>query len=218
MNNKDTMWVDLHMHTLGSGDCLVKVERLLKHCRRIGLDKIAITDHNSIEQAQMANAMAPDRVIVGEEIETTQGEMLGYFLTEWVPPGLTPMETITRLREQNAVISVAHPFDRQRSSRWSNDQLMEILPHIDAIETFNARCLVSKPNNLAAEFAREHSLLETAGSDAHSIFEVGRAGLELPDFADRDGFIAALNKAKVVGKLSPAYVHLFSRFAALVKK
>ena len=162
--------------------------------------------------------MDPDRVIIGEEIETTQGEILGYFMTEWVPPNLSPLETIKRLRDQGAVISVSHPFDQTRTSQWNKDQLTAIVPYIDAIEVFNARCMTQKPNQQADAFAREYGLAGTAGSDAHSIWEVGRAVLEMADFEDAAGFKTGLLNAEIKDKLSPVYVHLFSRFAYLYKK
>ena len=210
--------VELHLHTCGSGDSRVKIDRLLAHCEKIGLDKVAITDHNSIEQAKIAHQMDPDRVIIGEEIETTQGELLGYFLTEWVPPNLSPLETIKRLRDQGAVISVSHPFEKNREPKWTRAELEAIVPHIDAIEVFNARCLTPKPNQQAGAFAKDHNLAGTAGSDAHSMWEVGRAILEMADFEDAAGFKTGLENAKIKAKLSPAYVHLFSRFAFYFSK
>ena len=210
--------VELHLHTMASKDSLVKPDQLLAHCQRIGIDKFAVTDHNLIDGALALKALSPDKVIVGEEIETSQGELIGYFMTEWVPPGLTPMETIERLRAQGAVISVAHPFDTVRSQQWEETQLLAIAPFVDAIETFNARCIDQAPNQKAAAFAREHGLHETIGSDAHSLWEVGRASLIMQDFHDGSSFLSVLGGARQITRLSPAFVHLFSRYAVLVKK
>ena len=212
-----TWRVELHSHTCLSEASLVRPEKLLAHCKKIEIDKIAITDHNAIEGALIAQQLAPELVIVGEEIETTGGELLGYFMSELVPAGLEPMEAIARLKAQGAVISVAHPFDTTRSHHWNHDSLAAIAPHIDAIETFNARCLGDGPNNTAAVFAREHDLLQTAGSDAHSLWEIGRAVLLMADFQDAAGFRAALKNATQEVSLSPFYVHLFSRYAVLSK-
>ena len=209
--------VELHLHTQASKDSLVKPERLLKHCEKIGVDRFAVTDHNVIEGAFELKEKAPDRVIIGEEIETTQGELIAYFMTEWVAPGLQPMDAIERLRQQGAVISVPHPFDTVRGQFWSEEELLRIAPYVDAIEVFNARCLDNAPNAKAADFARDQGLLETVGSDAHSLSEVGRASLIMPSFADAQHFLAALKSAEKRTKLSPAYVHLFSRYAAFVK-
>jgi predicted metal-dependent phosphoesterase TrpH len=217
-NDTQTIRVELHAHTQASKDSLVRPERLIEHCAKIGIDRIAITDHNEIKGAFAARDLAPERVIVGEEIETTQGELIGYFMQEWVPPGLTPMEAIEMLRAQGAVISVAHPFDTVRSKHWREADLLEIAPHIDAIEVFNARCLRDAPNQQAAVFAKQHGLLATVGSDAHSLFEVGRASLVLPHFEGAEGFRKALADARPIARLSPAFVHLFSRFASFYKR
>ena len=208
--------VELHLHTHASEDSLITPQKLLKHCARAGIDRVAVTDHNSIDGALAAHALAPERVIVGEEIETTQGELLGYFMTELVPAGLEPMEVIDCLRAQGAVISVSHPFDRARSANWTDEQLLAITPYIDAIEVFNARCFTNKPNRLAAAFAREQSLLGSVGSDAHSLMEIGRASLSMPPFTDSAGFLRSLRTAQPHTRLSPVFVHLFSRWANFV--
>jgi predicted metal-dependent phosphoesterase TrpH len=179
---------------------------------------MAVTDHNVIEGAFVLQELAPERVIVGEEVITTKGELIGYFMTEWVPPGLEPMEVIHRMRKQGAVISVPHPFDTLRSQHWALDDLEEIAPYVDAIEIFNARCLSNKPNDQAAAFAQANDLLATVGSDAHSLWEVGRAALYMPGFSDSAGFLEALKSAQPVTRLSPPFVHLFSRYASTVKR
>ena len=210
--------VELHCHTQASADCIVPFEKYLQRCKRLGIDKIAVTDHNLIDGALAAKQMAPDRVIVGEEILTTQGELLGYFMTEWVPPRLTPMETIHRLREQGAVISIPHPFDPMRGKGWGPGDLEAIAPYVDAIETFNARCLEDTPNKEAAVFAREQGLLETVGSDAHTVNELGRATLIMPCFSDAESFKAGLKHAEKTTQLSPLFIHFFSSFARAAKK
>jgi len=210
--------VELHVHTTASKDSLVTPDELIDHCQRIGIDRVAITDHNSIAGALEAHSIAPERVIIGEEIETTQGEILGYFMTEYIPPGLEPLEVIRRLRIQGAVISIAHPFDRVRNAHWTAEGLLTIAPHIDAIEVFNARCLTNRPNKLAAAFAQAQGLLNTVGSDAHSLVEVGRATQLMPFFTDASGFLSALKQAQAKTQLSPAYVHFFSTFAKLARK
>ena len=221
MNNdmrKSTIRVELHCHTCASKDSLVTPERLLRYCEKKGIHKIAITDHNVIDAALAMKTMEPERVIVGEEIQTSQGELIGYFMSEWVPPGLEPQETIRRLRDQGAVIAVPHPFDRMRGPQWTEAQLEMITPYVDALETFNARCLNNQPNLRARAYARAHHLLETVGSDAHSLWEIGRASLKLPDFNNPEEFNAALKEAEPRSRLSPACVHLFSRYAVLCKR
>ncbi len=220
MNNVPENWlrVELHTHTHASKDCLVKPEKLLKHCQRVGIDRVAVTDHNEIQGALAAKALAPERVIVGEEIHTTQGELLGYFMTEHIPGGLEPVETIERLRSQGAVISVPHPFDTTRGPQWTREQLLAIIPLVDAIETFNARCMTNQPNKQAAAFARKHNLLETVGSDAHTLKEVGRASLTMHPFTEAPGFLESLKTARLHTRKSSWFVHLFSRYAAFYKQ
>lgn len=210
--------VELHVHTRYSKDSLVDIHRLLAHCRKFGIDRIAITDHNEIDGALEAYRIEPDRVIVGEEIRTTQGELLGYFMQEKIPSGLEPMDAIHQLKAQGAVISVAHPFDSVRNQHWALDELEIIAPHIDAIETYNARCLTEEPNQQAAIFASDHNLLATVGSDAHSLLEIGRANLWMDSFDGPEAFRTALRTAEMESRLSPAFVHLFSRYAAFSKK
>ncbi len=104
------MWkVDLHSHTIYSKDCLTRAADLITRARAVGLDKIAVTEHNRLDGALAAKKLAPDLVIVGEEIMTTHGEIIAYFVSEVVPRGLSPQETIRRLRDQGAVISIPHP-------------------------------------------------------------------------------------------------------------
>jgi predicted metal-dependent phosphoesterase TrpH len=212
------IFADLHCHTSYSKDCLLKPSRLLELCRRRGIDRLAITDHNTIRGALETAALDPERVIVGEEIMTTCGELLAYYVQEEVPPGLTPEETIRRLRLQGAVVSVSHPFDGLRAGAWAEEELDRILGLVDAIEVFNARVASDRANRKAAAIAQGACLPGTAGSDAHSGPEVGRAGLRLPAFADANGLRAALGEAEVVGHRSSYLVHLLSRYASIVKR
>ncbi|MDX1991576.1 MAG: PHP domain-containing protein [bacterium] len=211
--------VDLHSHTLWSKDCVTRFDSIVSLCRRRGLNRIAITDHNTAEGAKQLQQKAPELIIVGEEIMTTQGELLAYFVKETVPEGLTPDETIDRLRQQGAVISVSHPFDRLRKGAWYEEDLLKILNRVDAIEVFNSRCLFMEDNVRALRFAQEHNLIGTAGSDAHTWTEYGKARTVMRPFApDPEDFLDALREADFVRHLSAAYVHLFSKTAKWSKK
>jgi len=212
------MWrVDLHAHTHESKDSLLAPERLIAAARRAGLSRIAVTDHNSARTALELAEREPEFVIPGEEILTTRGELLAYFIREEVPPGLTPHVTIERLRAQGAVISVAHPFDRLRGGHWAMEDLEAIAPHVDAAEGFNARCLFAGDNTRAQAFARGRSLGMTAGTDAHAAWEVGRAGLALEPFANASELRRALHRGTLFGRRAPWWVHFFSRYASLRK-
>ncbi|MGH2523747.1 MAG: PHP domain-containing protein, partial [Anaerolineales bacterium] len=133
--------LELHAHTYASGDCLMRPADIGRACARKGIHRLAVTDHNTIRGALELQQLAPELVIVGEEIMTTQGELLAYFVSEAVPPDLSPTETIARLRAQGAAISVSHPFDRLRKGAWREADLVAIAPWVDAIEVFNARCI-----------------------------------------------------------------------------
>ena len=176
-----------------------------------------VTDHNQIEGALRAKEIDPERVIVGEEIMTTQGELLVAFVKELVPARLPPLEAIERLRAQGAFISVSHPFDWRRSGAWQTADLLAILPLVDAIETFNSRCMEDKPNQMAEALAREHHLLGTAGSDAHFQWELGRGNLIVPEFETPSALKASLSHAVPVTKRSPGWVHFLSTYAKIQK-
>jgi predicted metal-dependent phosphoesterase TrpH len=210
--------VDLHAHTLWSKDCLMPFEKIIRLCKERGIDRIAITDHNTADGALAMQKLAPDLVIVGEEIMTTRGEILAYFVQESVPAGLTPDETIRRLRDQKAVISVSHPFDQLRKGAWREEDLLKIIDRVDAIEIFNARCMIPRDNDKAIAFARQHNLVGTAGSDAHTALEYGRAMTRLRPFEGASDFLASLRVAAYIKRLSPFYVHFGSRAAKWSKK
>jgi len=211
--------VDLHAHTLYSRDCLTRPEDLIRRARAVGLDRIAVTEHNNVAGARRAKELAPDLVILGEEIKTTHGEIIAYFVTEEVPRGLSPQETIRRLRDQGAVISVPHPVDSLRRSAMGLENLLQIIDLVDALEIRNARCVRPQDNAHAERLAAEHAKLTTAGSDAHTLFEIGRCHLEMPDFEDNpESFRAALALARPVGTESPFWPHFASTYAKLRKR
>lgn len=214
------MWkVDLHAHTIYSRDCLTPVAALIERARAVGLDKIAVTEHNNLDGALAAKKLAPDLVIVGEEIKTTHGEIIAYFVKECVPKGLSPQETIRRLRDQGAVISVPHPLDSLRRSAMGRENLLEIIDSVDAIEVLNARCVRASDNLAAAELALERGKLVTAGSDAHTLFEVGRCTVMMPEFDDdAESFRDALEKARPQGEISPFWPHFASTYAKWHKR
>jgi len=210
--------VDFHAHTIASKDSLTRPEALVRTARRKGIDRVVVTDHNSIAGARAAQRLNPERIIVGEEIMTTRGEILAAYVTEEIPAGLSPQETIRRLRGQGAFISVSHPFDRLRSGGWRETDLLEILPLVDAIEVFNSRCMSPRFNDEALAFAKKHGVAGTVGSDAHAAFEVGRSLVALSPFEGPDEMRKVIGAATFRVKWSPPWFHLMSRFASLWKK
>lgn len=210
--------VEFHSHTIFSKDSLAKPEEILAACQRKGIDRIVITDHNTIQGALAAHKLDPERVIIGEEIMTTQGELLAAFVQEEIPAGLSPLQTIEHLKKQDAFISVSHPFDRHRSGHWKPNDLEEIIPYIDAIETFNARCMSNNANHKANLYAQNHNLAKTAGSDAHAICEIGRALMLIPKFNTADDLRSVIKQAEFKARLSSPLVHFYSRYAVWYKK
>jgi predicted metal-dependent phosphoesterase TrpH len=206
--------LELHAHTHASGDCLMRPADIVRTCQQKGIDRLAITDHNTIRGALELRERAPDLVIVGEEILTTQGELLGYFVKEEVPPGLSPADTIARLRVQGAAISVSHPFDRLRKGAWREADLAAIAPLVDAIEIFNARCIFPEDNDRALVFAREHGKLGAVGSDAHCHRELGRAVLRVGhNPVNSAELLTGFAQGERVVALSAPAIHLTSTFA-----
>jgi len=209
--------VEFHCHTIFSKDSLTRPRVLVETCRRKGIDRVVITDHNTIAGAQAAQALDPELVIVGEEIMTTRGEILAAFVTEEIPEGLSPQETIRRLKGQGAFISVSHPFDKLRSGGWEETDLLEILPHVDAIEVFNSRCMDPGFNDEARAFAERNNIAGTVGSDAHAAFELGRSLLLVEQFEGPDGMRTVIRSGKPETKWSPPWFHLTSRYASIYK-
>jgi hypothetical protein len=210
--------VEFHCHTIASGDSLTRPRDLVATCRRKGIDRVVVTDHNTIRGALAAQALDPERMIVGEEILTTRGEILAAFVREEVPSRLTPPETIHRLRDQGAFISVSHPFDRLREGGWEEKDLLEILPLVDAIEVFNSRCIDKQINEQAKRFAERHDVAGTVGSDAHAAFELGRSLLLLEPFEGPEGMRRVIRRGIPQTRMSPPWVRIASRYAAIRKK
>jgi predicted metal-dependent phosphoesterase TrpH len=206
--------VDFHCHSEFSADSFNRIPALISAARKAGLDRLVITDHNSIRGALIAKQLAPELIIVGEEIKTSAGELLAFFVSKPIPKNLDPFYVIELLREQGSFISVSHPFDPHRSG-WTPAQLEQLVPLVDAIEIMNARALKPGYNFHALEFARSHHLAGTAGSDAHLLMEVGRAALELEEFSDAESLRKSIRAAEPVGGLSPTWVHLGSTLAKL---
>ncbi len=201
------MRFDLHIHTHHSRDSLSTPAAIVDAVRRRGLSGVAITDHNSLAGALEVGAVAPFTVIVGEEIRTTEGEIIGLFLSREIPARLSPEETITAIHEQGAIACVPHPFDRWRREAMGRQVLERIADQVDAIEVFNARMLIAQDNALARETALAHGLAMGAGSDAHTPGEIGRAYVEVEAFHDAASFLEALRGGCAQGELSTPFVH-----------
>jgi len=197
--------VDLHMHTDHSGDCATPVEVLLQTAKAQGLGAIAVTDHNEISGALEAQALAPDygvKVIVAEEVKTaSQGEVIGLFLQEKIPRGLTLAETVAEIRRQGGLVYVPHPFDRMHAVP-DYEHLLDIVEDVDAIEVYNPRVAIGSFNEEAARFAAKYRIPAGAGSDAHVAQGLGSVRVRMRDFDGPEEFMESLREADILTKPS----------------
>jgi len=188
--------VDLHSHTRFSQDAHTLPLELVDRARQMGLDRIAVTDHGTIEGAMIAREAAPDLVIVGEEIRCRcRTELIGLFLHERIPQRLPIAEVVARIREQGGMIYAPHPYAYAR--KWVS-RARRALAVADAVEAINARAFLPVWNQAARRAAARRGIPMAAGSDAHFGFEIGRAYAEMPAFDDRDGFKRALLASRPV--------------------
>jgi predicted metal-dependent phosphoesterase TrpH len=178
----------------------------------------AITDHNTIAGARDFCSRAPDRLLMGEEIRTTEGELLALFVEERVPPGLSLLETIALVHAQGGLAGASHPLDRFRDEAMGLERFEAVHEQLDFAEVLNARVTVGGDNRLAREMTVRWGLSASAGSDAHAAFEVGRAYVEMPRFRDREDFVNCLAQANIGGRLSSPLVHFVSTYAKWRKR
>lgn len=193
--------IDLHMHTDHSSDCATPVEVLIETARDRGFGAIAITDHNVVSGAQAAAESAGRfddfKVIVAEEVKTgEQGEVIGLFLKEEIPKGLTMAETIAEIRRQGGLVYVPHPFDRLHSVP-DYENLLDMVEEIDLMEVFNPRVAISSFNEEAERFARKYNLIPAAGSDSHVAQGLGAVRVRMHDFDDPEEFLEAMRDAEI---------------------
>lgn len=169
------MKIDLHVHSKYSGDCKMEPEDILKTAEHAGLDGIAITDHDTIKGGLEASKIKSDvEVTVGAEIRTNRGEVIGYFLNEEIEKREL-FEVIDAIHDQGGIACIPHPFDLLRI--YNLKPKSDVLKAVDCIEVLNSRCVVDAFNKKAKELAREHGLGMTAGSDAHTLPEIGSSGV-----------------------------------------
>jgi predicted metal-dependent phosphoesterase TrpH len=199
--DRDWILADLHLHTSWSADCSVEVEDLLDHAESAGLGAIAVTDHNVFGGALEAVELARGRnliVIPGEEVKTDgQGEVIGLFLSEEIPRGMSFADTIAAIKAQGGLVYLPHPFDRMHSIP-DPATLHRNLGDVDVFEVYNARLLFEAYNDEALRFARKYNLLMGAGSDAHVPQGLATGGLRMRAFDGRDEFMLSLRTAEIL--------------------
>jgi predicted metal-dependent phosphoesterase TrpH len=163
--------------------------------------------------------IAPFTIIVGDEVMTSEGEIIGLFLTEEVPPFLSPEETVARIKAQGGLVCIPHPCDRLRPPYLlQHDALERIITDVDLIEVFNARTILSRDSARALRLAQSHNLPGTAGSDAHIVREVGRCYIELPEFNDAQEFILAVSQGQIFRHRTFPLIHFFNVRNRMVKR
>jgi predicted metal-dependent phosphoesterase TrpH len=212
---------DFHIHTNYSIDSLASVESVINSAIEKNLDAIAITDHNSIEGAKEAEKLVKKKklklqIIIGEEVSTDKGDLLVYFLKKKIEKGKLS-DVLKQVKKQKALCCAAHPFDKTRKGIELEKLSKKEISMIDMIEVFNARVLLPKYNELAEKFAEENGKKKLAGSDAHHPSEIGRATVLFYDIKKLDKKSLLSAKRTIIGELSPAYVHLYSKIAVLKK-
>lgn len=206
---------DFHIHTEYSMDCSMPLDTVIERCQEEGINCLAVADHGTIEGALEMQRIAPFTVIVAEEILTPHGEIMGMFLKETVPSGLSVAQTIARVRAQNGIVCIPHAFDIFRPSALGEKIVEEIAQEIDVIEVFNARCLLQRSSDKALAFTKKHHIARSAGSDAHTPGEIGHTYVEMPEFEGRHDFLQALARGKVIGHRTNPLTHFASAWNKL---
>ena len=194
------LFADFHIHSHHSKDCVMPVADILERAREVGLDVVAITDHDSAAGGLEAREIADRygvRVIVGEEVKTSEGEVIGLFLERTIPGGMTFAETIAAIKEQGGIVYVPHPFDRLHTIP-SPQVLRANVADIDVLEVFNSRLAFPGFNELAERFAQRYRIPAAAGSDSHVLPGIGTALCGMDDFTGPGDFVAALAESRIV--------------------
>jgi predicted metal-dependent phosphoesterase TrpH len=222
LEDRDWIAADLHLHTSWSHDCSIDVGDLLDHAEAQGLGAIAVTDHNVLGGALEAVERARGRrlvVIPGEEVKTAdQGEVIGLFLREEIPRGMSFGDTVAAIRAQGGLVYLPHPFDRMHAIP-KPETLHRHLPEIDVFEVYNARLLFEAYNDEALRFARKYNLTQGAGSDAHVLQGVGTGALRMRAFRDPEEFLISLRTAQVLRRpKSLAYLQSLKWVAQVKEK
>jgi predicted metal-dependent phosphoesterase TrpH len=218
-NSRTLLRLDLHVHTQYSPDCLIDPRRIIDICRSRNINGVAVTDHNTIEGALLMTRYAPGdfTVIVGEEVMTSSGEIIGLFLTEHIPPGLTPEETVSRIKRQSGLVCIPHPFGLFRK-RLKCSSLSGIINSVDIIEVVNGRNIFRTAEKRASDFATANNKAMCAGSDAHVPLEYGRVCTTLGQFSSSADFLRSLHDATFDVRKIPPVVRFASSMARFLRR
>ena len=201
--------LDMHMHTEYSRDSRVALADFAELAQKAQISAVCITDHDTIEGGLRLREMGTGlQVIVGEEITTADGELVGLYLEKKVAPGQSADRSIDLIHEQGGLAYVPHPFSRNRRRHLRRAVLERVAAKLDIVEVFNAREVASSSNIQALEFARAHDLPGGVGSDSHRRIEIGRAYVDIAPFVTPAELLVALREGKVTGTLTGMGIHL----------
>lgn len=218
--NNNYIRCEMHCHTFKSACAGLKFKTIIRECKKKQIQAIAITDHNDITGALEFAELAPPEltVIIGEEIKSKHGEVIGLFIKENIQPNLSLRETMERIKMQGGLVNVPHPFDGLRKNAVDIDELEKNVDLIDMLEVFNSRICFNRANRLAIRFASRFGILPVCGSDAHFGIEIGKSILTIAPFTTATDFKKNLNSAVIQGTKSPVFVHLLSKYRKIISR
>ncbi|HEY4028126.1 MAG TPA: PHP domain-containing protein [Candidatus Dormibacteraeota bacterium] len=188
--------VDIHVHSSASPDCGVEPAQVAARCRSLGLSPVFLTDHDTIEGARWLRRQRSGRVVVGQEVTTTDGEVIGLFLDGPVPAGLSADEAVRRIKAQGGLVYLQHPYDTRRRA-LREVAIERLAPHIDIVEVHNGRS-GDEANRRADDLCAILGVPAGAGSDAHTVGEIGSVYVEVREFEGPRDFLAKLREATIV--------------------
>ena len=218
MSTNQLLKADLHVHSYRSNDSCSTPSAIVSRCLKTGINCLAITDHNTINGALEIQTIAPFTVIIGEEIKSSGGDIIGLFLDKAIPPGLTPLETAKAIKAQGGLVMAPHPFDRIRSSTLGLKGVHEIIAHLDLIETFNGRNWFDSSDLKATEVSLKNDLGTVTVTDAHSTLELGRSYNLIPEFdGTPGGLLISLARSQSIRARS-RFVTRLAPFWAKIRK
>lgn len=217
-----TLHVDLHCHTEASPDSTIEIKKIIKICKKKNIQKLAITDHNVIEGALKSKKLAPDLIIIGEEISSCEGHIIALFINKHIPPHKSAIETVKDIKAQGGIVYIPHPFSSLRAG-VGEKTLNQIRKYIDIIEVFNSRTFFSKENEKALRYAQKYNLLQGAGSDAHRESHLGKTFIKMRNFNTKKEFLENLKTAELTKKrarftafFAPIYVKLLHKIKKII--
>jgi predicted metal-dependent phosphoesterase TrpH len=212
---------DFHSHSNYSRDSVINPQKFIETCVRKGVTCIAVTDHNEIEGAFVIEKLARERaagelkVVVGEEVKTAEGEIIGLFLKELVQRGMSPEDTVDAIHAQGGLAVIPHPYDIFRRSVLTDEAIERVKARVDAIEGFNCRNILARHDAKARDTAAGVDKPITLGTDSHSPWELGGASLEIDDFETPEDLLRSLRGGRIVGGRSLPMVHWISTYAKI---